>query len=412
MNLTNSLSDAKLHLTPLDLGFDVWLFILSLLQVHDILRFRQVSKLFYELTKQRSLWITLYKQIQPSGTPPSSPSTDSIERFLKFHQNWTSPFPVPVEAPKTLPQALWLKHVGAVKFVKDECGASWLVVITELWISKTWPNDEVPDWAEDVSVNFIRVQAFLASDTEKHWEFGKWYCSGGEYQHSETRASWAFDEDDESPYVLALACADGFIHTYSLSSTTGWNCSRSTPMPTTPAKISFLTFSRDHVVAALGTWNDSTLALTVLHDSGTMTHLLSADGARLIASGNDGISARFSREHAIIFHYPSMHKDLFGHVYALRSTTQTQTHPIAGQRFPTGTKSAIFSHITTEDLVFPMLITYLLTPEVTNMELSQTERQGGLFQFNERTATYTTFSFAFSPQNLMTTLERQEDVPE
>ncbi|KAH8826762.1 hypothetical protein DL96DRAFT_1212855 [Flagelloscypha sp. PMI_526] len=136
-----------------------------------------------------------------------------------------------------------------------------------------------------------------------------------------------------------------------------WSCCRSTPIPTTPVKISFLSFSCNHVIAALGPWNSCSFALIDLRYSGAVTYLLNEDGAKFFANKNTGTSARFSREHVVIFHYPSADQDLRGNIYSMQSTTQVHIRPITVQKFPAGTKSVVFSHITTQDLAFSMLIT-------------------------------------------------------
>ncbi|KAH8835226.1 hypothetical protein DL96DRAFT_1573385 [Flagelloscypha sp. PMI_526] len=404
-------------LTPLDLGFDVWLFILTFLGISDVLRLRQVSKLFYGITKQISLWITFYYRTQPSRMLSSTSSIDSIERFFKFRQNWTSPLPVPVETPITLPESIRPSkidcphNVDAVKFVKDECGESWLVVINDLGIYEPPPAAFDPEWDFGACVQYVYVEAFLVSDIKKRWAFGKWYTRGAKYQYSDTRSSWSFNEDEETPCTLTLACADGLIHTYSLTSKTGWSCSRSTILPTAPENISFLSSSGDSAIVALGPGEDAFFALIDLRGSGTVSYLLTEDGIRL--SANDGSSARFSRNHVVVFHYASTEKELIGNIYSLHPTTQSQIRPIAQQRFPAGTKSILFPHITTEKLAFTILLTSLLTPKEANMQIIRRSRHPvNPLLLNDRKAKYTVFSFAFSPLTLNATLDKQNSVPD
>ncbi|KAH8814524.1 hypothetical protein DL96DRAFT_415365 [Flagelloscypha sp. PMI_526] len=407
------------------LDSDVWLAIFCLLEVHDILRLRQVSRLFFELSRQTSLLLALYNRQEPGWSLTRPPCFDSMERFLKFRANWTSPFPCPIEPPRELRSLCHYNEVAALRIVELRDGSSWLVIINEPQIyGEPWRNLR----GYDHDSNFVFIQAIpstaikLPDYPEKandgiRWEFGKW-CAVVALPSGTKAESWVFDEDEHSPYVLSLICLDGFIHTYSLSSTEGWICALKTPLAPNIQfdEIGFIASSGGIAVAMINTADlQPSIALIDLQDEkGKITSLLNPHGIQRHELLGHCV-ARFSHTHVVVFYRLREGYCRGVLVYPLQNMAKQDTiWPVARSELPQGTNNFIFSHTTTSDLTFTILLThahakYAECPWLQPGEPELIHRDPGDSYFSP---THTTFTFSFDPLSEIAAFFEKSDIPD
>ncbi|KAH8825803.1 hypothetical protein DL96DRAFT_1609947 [Flagelloscypha sp. PMI_526] len=306
-----------------ELGTDILLQVFSKLTVKDVLRVRQVSKFFFAITHETSLWLALCAKLRSGPRLLSGPpTTAALELLFKYRKNWRSANPVPVSPPQIFPTVSFARsYIETLKLVKRQ-GVTWLVVI--------YINDKMQDEDRERVGTISSVMAYPVA-RESHCDTAASqipHCLDFEERVYVDEAGegryWSWNQDENSSNVLSMMCADGFIRTFGLSPSTGWTKLITTRLPSTIAapRTTFLLPSWGNH-ALLYFPNHKRVALVQLCEKiKQVTFLLDKDNNFI----NHLIDARFNHEFLVVFHVtvPRPDADRFIlHVYPLKTEERT-----------------------------------------------------------------------------------------
>ncbi|KAH8825802.1 hypothetical protein DL96DRAFT_1609943, partial [Flagelloscypha sp. PMI_526] len=313
-----------------ELDADILLQVFSKLDVNDVLRVRQVSKGFFALTQETSLWLALYAALDGCPRLPSElPTTAALEPLCRYWKNWTSANPVPTSATQILPTVSFAKSaIEAIKLVKRQ-GLTWLVVVYINYKKQDEDHERVGTFSTVIAYPVYRQSSCdtVASQVPPYSEFEErvYIDRVGEGRY------WSWNQDEDSSNVLSIMCADGLIRTFGLSPPTGWTRLISTRLPANIAA--------PRATLLLPSWGNHALlyfprhrrvALVQLCDRiKRVTFLLDKDNTFI----NHLIDARFSHDFLVIFHTPVPRPDtdrFILNTYPLRTEERT-IRPLARQ---------------------------------------------------------------------------------